>query len=144
MIFRANTEEERASLIQYLMLRISASKENLVGNMPFDVYGVIRDGNAVGAILLTNYRGTSAEVCLAGEPGWISAKDLRTAMRHLFVERGILRVWGSIARSNGPSRELAKRLGCREIGVLEDEYGPGQDAVLYSMAAKKCKWLRSS
>lgn len=141
MIVQAETDAEKETLVQYLMLKIGASKDNLVGSMPFDVYAVVRDGVGLGAILLTNFRGTSVEICLAGDPGWISRRDLRALLHHIFVERGILRAWGIVKRSNGESRELAKRMGCREVGILESEYGPGIDGVLYSMAFNKCRWI---
>lgn len=142
MILRAETEDEKAVLIEYLTIKIGASKANLVGDMPYDVYAVVRRGIAVGAILLTNFRGTSVELCFAGDPGWLSRRDLVTIMRHMFIERGIRRAYGTVMRSNGKSRELAKRLGCREIGILEDEFGAGRDGVLYSMAAKSCRWIK--
>lgn len=143
MIIQAETDAEKETLIEYLMLKIGVSKDNLVGKMPFEIYAVVRDGVGLGAILLTNFRGTSVEVCLAGNPGWITRRDLRLMLHHIFVQRGVLRAWGIIKRSNGDSRELAKRMGCREVGILENEYGQGVDGVLYSMTASKCRWLKA-
>lgn len=141
MIFRAETDDEKASLLQYLMIKIGSPKENLVGDMPYDVFAIVRNGVGVGAVLLTNFRGTSVEVCMAGDSGWLTRRDLLAMMRHVFIERGFLRAYGTVMRVNGKSRELAKRIGCREIGILEGEFGPGRDGVLYSMAASKCRWL---
>lgn len=45
MIVRA----EKQTLLEYLSLRLAASKDSLVGSMPFEVLAVVRNGVGIGA-----------------------------------------------------------------------------------------------
>ncbi len=141
MIVEAANDQERATLLEYLVAKLEVPKEILVGHMPFIAFAILRGGEGRGAVLLTNYRGTSIEIAWAGEPGWVTRQDMRTIMRRIFIDMGVSRAYGIIKRENGASREFAARMGCREVGVLEDEYGPGKDGVLYSMTRGQCRWL---
>lgn len=141
MILVADSETEKHTLLEYLSLRLSVSKEILVGSMPFNAVAVIREGVGLGAVLLTNFRGGSVEIAWAGEPGWIKRGELRAFCRYLFDGLGVRRVWGMIDTRNTASMKLASRLGARMVGVLEDEYGPGIDAALFSMTRTQCRWL---
>lgn len=142
MIVEAATDAERETLLQYLVAKLDVPKEILVGNMPFSAFAIVRGDHGLGAILCTNYRQTSVEIAWAGDPGWITRGDMRTVFRRIFDEMGCLRAWGVVRRDNGPSRNLARRMGCREVGILENEYGPGKDGVLYSMTRAACQWLK--
>jgi RimJ/RimL family protein N-acetyltransferase len=141
MIIHAETDEERETLLEYLTVRLGISKTALVGNMPYNAIGVYRLGCAVGAVLLTNNRGTSIEIAYAGEPGWLTRATVREVCRHAFDTIGVHRIWGTISCDNRASHVLASRLGCRMVGVLEDEFGPEQDGSMYAMTRKRCKWL---
>lgn len=141
MIVRAEGETEKQTLLEYLSLRLAASKDSLVGSMPFEVLAVVRNGVGIGAVLLTNFRGGSVELAWAGDRGWLARGELRALSRHLFDDLGVRRVWGMIDTRNIPSLVLARRLGARVVGILEDEYGPGADAAMLSMTRKQCRWL---
>jgi hypothetical protein len=141
VIVPAVTDAQKTMLVNYLAEKVGVGVESLVGKMPFEVLAVIRGGRGLGAVLYTNYRETSIEMCWAGEPGWVTRGDLRSIFSYPFIQLGCLRASGCIKRSNSASRLFAARIGCREIGVLEDEYGPGADGILYTITRDKCRWI---
>ncbi len=129
-------------VIAYLTEKIGVSAVSLVGHMPYEAAAIVRRERFAGAVLYTNYRETSIEICWAGEAGWATRQHLREIFAYPFLQLGCLRASGCIRRSNGASREFAKWIGCREVGVLEYEYGPGEDGILYSITADKCRWIK--
>lgn len=141
MLMLAETDLEKQTVLEYLAAKIDTKAENIAGTLPFQAFTVVKRGEGVGAVLFTNFRGTSIEVVWAGEPGWVNLRDMQALFAYPFIQLGVLRAWGCVKRSNSESRNLAVRLGCREVGILRDEYGPGSDAVLYEMTRGRCKWL---
>lgn len=141
MIRPAVTPDQKAMLIAYLTEKTGVSAASLVGQMPFEAAAIVRRDRFAGAVLYTNYRETSIEICWAGEPGWATREHLHGIFAYPFLQLGCLRASGCIRRSNGASRKFAKDIGCREVGVLEHEYGPGDDGILYTITADKCRWI---
>jgi RimJ/RimL family protein N-acetyltransferase len=101
-----------------------------------------RDGKVVGAVYYTNYRGHSIEMGWAGEKGWLTRDNLAQMFGYPFLQLGVQRVWGLVHRHNKESRRLAEKLGCRFVGTADGEYGPGQDAIIYSMTKGACRWIK--
>lgn len=143
MIRPAVTTAQKAMLIKYLSDKIGVGAEYLVGHMPYEAAAVVRCERFAGAVLYTNYRETSIEMGWAGEPGWATREHLRDMFAYPFIQLGCLRVSGCIRRSNSASRKFAKDIGCREVGVLEHEYGPGEDGILYTITRDSCRWIKS-
>lgn len=145
MIIPARTKEERRDLVIYLAHKIGTAPARLMGEVPFEVLGATRMINGqqtiVGAIYYTNFRTTSIEMGWAGEKGWLTRAHLREIFGYPFHQLGCNRVWGLIHRHNKASRKLAEDLGCRVVGVADDEYGVGQDAIIYSMKKADCRWI---
>ncbi len=110
--------------------------------MPYEAAAIVRRDRFAGGVLYTNYRDTSIEMGWAGEPGWATRANLHDMFAYPFIQLGCLRAWGCVRRSNNASRQFAKDIGCREVGVLEHEYGPGQDGILYTITADKCRWIK--
>lgn len=130
------------TLLDYVARKVGCFPEHIVGETPYEALAVLRAGRAAGAVILMNFRGSSIEMCWAGEPGWATRGVLSNIFGYPFLQLGCFRVNGIVERSNKASREFARRLGCREVGILEDEFGLGRDAVLYTMARKNCRWLK--
>lgn len=141
MIVPARTKEERRDLVVYLAHKIGTSPARLMGEVPFEVLAATRGNQIVGAIYYTNFRRSSIEMGWAGEKGWVTRAHLREIFGYPFNQLGCLRVWGLIDRHNKESRTLAEKLGCRVVGVADDEYGPGRDAIIYSMKRDACRWI---
>lgn len=136
------TSAQKAMLVKYLCDKIGIEAESLVGNMPYEGVAIVRRERFAGAVLYTNFRGNSIEMCWAGEPGWVTREHLREMFAYPFIRLGCLRASGCVKRSNNVSRKFAKDIGCREVGVLEHEYGPGEDGILYTITRDKCRWIR--
>jgi len=141
MIVPARTKEERRDLVVYLAHKIGTTPARLMGEVPFEVLAATRGSTIVGAIYYTNFRTSSIEMGWAGEKGWVTRAHLREIFGYPFNQLGCLRVWGLIHRHNKESRTLAEKLGCRVVGVADDEYGVGQDAIIYSMKRDACRWI---
>lgn len=141
MIVPARTKEERRDLVVYLAHKIGTTPARLMGEVPFEVLAATRGSTIVGAIYYTNFRRSSIEMGWAGEKGWVTRAHLREIFGYPFNQLGCLRVWGLIDRHNKESRTLAEKLGCRVVGVADDEYGPGRDAIIYSMKRDACRWI---
>jgi hypothetical protein len=129
-------------VVTYLSDKIGVSVEDLVGQMPYEGAAIVRRERFAGAVLYTNYRGNSIEMCWAGEPGWVTREHLRDIFAYPFLSLNCLRASGCVRRSNNASRKFCKDIGCREVGVLEDEYGPGDDGILYTITRDKCRWIK--
>ncbi|WP_088347771.1 MULTISPECIES: GNAT family N-acetyltransferase [Rhodomicrobium] len=144
MIVPAVTPGEKGLLVEYLAVKLGTTANRLVGNMPYEVIAVVKAGIGVGAVLYTNYRETSIEISLAGDPGWVGRHDLKIIFSYPFIQLGVLRLNACIRRDNHASRYFAHKLGGREVGVLENEYGHGIDGILYTMTPERCRWINSS
>jgi hypothetical protein len=141
MLIPARTPHAKEMLLGWLSVETGVAPEEIVGDMPYEACAVVRHGMHAGVVLYTNYRGHSMEMAWAGRRDWATRRVLRQMFEYPFVQLGVLRVSGCVARENSASRLFAKRIGCREAGILEHEYGPGRDGVLYTMTRERCKWI---
>jgi len=143
MLVPARTPHAKEMLLGWLSIETGVAPEEIVGDMPYEACAVVRHDMHAGVVLYTNYRGHSMEMAWAGRRDWATRRVLRDMFAYPFIQLGVLRVSGCVARENSASRLFAKRIGCREAGILENEYGPGRDGVLYTMTRERCKWLGS-
>lgn len=143
MIVPAQTSEQRNALLLYLAGKVGAAPADLVGDMPFSIFATMKASTPVGALLYTNFRGTTVEMAWAGEPGWLTPSVVRSMWEFPFWRLGCSAALGTIHRRNKASRDLAERMGCKLVGVIEDCYGNGEDGILYSMSRSSCKWLQT-
>ena len=141
MMRPAASVEERAVLLAYIAGKVGVMPANLIGTLPFQVASVIRDGRPMGAVLYTNFRQYSVEMIVAGEPGWITRAGIRAAFHYPFEVLGVWTVLAMTARNNAASRELQKRIGFTEQGVIPMSRVRSEDMILYSMTRDRCRWL---
>jgi RimJ/RimL family protein N-acetyltransferase len=142
LIVPAQTEEQKSVLLLYLAGKVGAPPAELVGHMPYSIFAALKASNPVGALLYTNFRGSTIEMAWAGEPGWLTPSVVRSMWEFPFWRLNCSVALGTIHRRNKASRELAERMGCKIVGVIEDCYGGGQDGILYSMSRSSCRWLQ--
>ena len=143
MITPAITQAAKEMLIDYLGGKTGLSKTALIGEMPFEIVAISRQARYMGTVLYTNLRCNSLEMACAGEPGWLTRADVAALFAYPFIQLDLSSVLSHVERSNSKSRNLAARLGFREVGVLFDEYGHGRDGIIYQMQRSKCRWLGS-
>lgn len=141
MIRPAASVEERAVLLTYIASKTGVMPASLIGTLPFQIASVIRDGRPMGAVLYTNFRAYSVEMIVAGEPGWITRGGIRAAFHYPFETLGVWTVLTMTNRQNAESRELQKRIGFTELGVIRTSPSKSDDMVLYSMTRDRCRWL---
>lgn len=140
MIIIAQTQDEKDGLAEYVAAKIGVSRAHLIGDMPFEAVAIERGGRGIGAVVYTNYRVNSIEMAWAGDPGWMTLSSLRSIFAYPFLQLECRRAWGVVAYSNKASRDVCWRLGCREIGILEGEFGD-ENGVLYEMTYDRCRWI---
>jgi hypothetical protein len=141
MMKPAETPNERAVIVSYLASKTGTDSQTLIGDMPFAAASIVKAGRPMGAVLYTNFRHYSVEMTAAGEPGWLTRADIRRAFYYPFVDLGAWTVLCLVKRTNAPSRELMRRLGFTEQGVIETGKGKPSDIILYSLTRDKCRWL---
>lgn len=144
MITIATSAAERMTLLAYMASKIGATPAQLIGDVPFDIAAVHRNGRPVGAVLYQNKRRHTIEMAWAGEPGWLTKGDIRKMWAHAFAHPGILTVIGTIREANGKSRALAERMGCELIGIVPHTYGQDENGLLYCMRREACRWVEPS
>jgi hypothetical protein len=143
MIKSATTLEEKAVLVAYIASKIGTTPQRLVGQMPFEVFATIRDGKPTGALLYSNYRGTSIEMSAAGENGWLTRGVIKMMFAYPFGQLNCWSLLTLIGRNNTVSREISRRLGFAELCVIESGLGKSNDTLLYAMTRDKCAWLEA-
>jgi RimJ/RimL family protein N-acetyltransferase len=142
VIVFASTPHQRASLLAYLSRQIGELPQDLVGDMPFQIFGAVKNDRLAGAIIFLNYRRQSMEFHLCGSPGWLTRSDVVALFAYPFVHAGCLRLWCLIRRTNKKARKGVERLGFKVMGVADDEFGEGRDGIVYSMTRADCRWIK--
>ena len=142
MIIPAQTEADRDLLLNYLAEKIGEQPRDIVGDMPFHIIGAVRDNKLCAVICFLNFRRQSIEFHLTVAPGALSLGEIRRLFAYPFEQLQCLRLWCIIRRNNKQARLGAERLGFKVLGVLNDEFGPKRDGILYSMRRADCVWLK--
>ncbi len=79
----------------------------------------------------------------ADDPKWCTRTNLCAIFRYPFEQLKVRRVTACAARKNKRSRKLIEGVGFKLEGVIREGMG-NQDAMLYGMLKKECKWLQFS
>jgi RimJ/RimL family protein N-acetyltransferase len=141
MIVPAVQPQQKGALVTYLAGAIGIPPAELVGTMPFEAVGVFREGELAGAVLYTNWRGSSIEMACAGKPGWLTRGDLKELFAYPFKQLGVYVVLSMVTRRNDRARKFNERLGFRHLGVIESGVSKGEDSIIYSMTRPQCRWI---
>lgn len=142
MIQPARTDKERELLVAYIASKIGTSPRDLVSTMPFEVVATTgKNGDATGAVLYINYRGTSIEMACAGEPGWLTRQNLRGLFAYPFNQLGCYTVLSMVKRRNKVARAFNEKIGFVTLGVIECGGPSGEDTIINSMTRPQCRWL---
>lgn len=141
MITIARAAAEKMTLLAYMASKIGITPTQLIGDVPFDIAAVHRNGKPVGAILYQNKRRHTVEIAVAGEPGWLTLGDVRQMWAYPFEHLGCLTVMATIRKNNKKSIELAERMGGEYIGAIPNMYGQNDDGLLYCMRRDACRWV---
>lgn len=99
-----------------------------------DNEGVLR-----GAFVITAMNDTTAELHVYGRT---SNDTFKKMFRAVFGHLGVYRLEARVSKRNKITKRAAPKFGFKFEGSAKDFYGPGQDALLFSMRPHECRWLR--
>ncbi len=134
----------RREALDYCAAVLGVDRATLVGEMPYTACLFAHADGRNGVGILTNYRITSIEIALAGDPGWVRRRDIFAMCDYLFNKLGVNRVWGMISAENQTALNFASKMGARNLELLRDEFGQGRHANLFSLQKHECPWLKQA
>lgn len=105
---------------------------------PAECLGVFNRGEIVGAFVVTWRNDTTAELHVYGE---VSNETVRDMFGHVFGRWGVYRLEVRTSRTNKTVKKAAPKFGFKFEGVARHYYGPGDDALLFSMTPDQCRWI---
>ncbi len=131
-------------IVQDDILAARILRQNGVAVVPpySGLVGYDGDGRVRGAIIVSHFDGTDAELSIVGAPGFCTPKSAREVMRYLFDALACRRVSSRTLRSNREARRGLKTLGFRQEGVKRDGIDRRSDVMLYGMLRDECRILR--
>lgn len=107
---------------------------------PCVTFGTIDDDGVLrGAFVLTMSNETTAELHIYGRT---SNDTFKQMFRAVFGYLGVYRLEVRVSKRNKVTKRAAPKFGFRFEGSAKDFYGPGEDALLFSMRPHECRWLR--
>lgn len=106
---------------------------------PRVVLGLIDDQGVLrGCFVVTWKNDTTAELHLYGKT---SNDTWKALFRLVFLEWGIWRLEVRTAKTNRAIKRAAPKFGFKFHGTDREYYGPGRDALVYSMTPNECRWI---
>jgi RimJ/RimL family protein N-acetyltransferase len=114
------------------------------GFKPCTTIGVKKDGGVVGAVVFNNFRKLSRDIHLtvAGtESGWLRRGLIREIANYVFMQLGCIRLTVTMSKKNKRARKLAEGVGFVYEGKIRRGFDGINDAVIYGMLFKECRWL---
>jgi RimJ/RimL family protein N-acetyltransferase len=78
----------------------------------------------------------------AEDPRWCTRRNLGLIFKYPFDQLGCVRVTTVTSRKNKRARKLDEGLGFKREGVLRKGMDGRDDAIVYGMLRKECKWIR--
>ncbi len=116
-----------------------------IGSYPPTSYSVgwVNDEGPIGGFIIDRYtgKGGSCWTHFAGKPGWITRHKLRQISEYLFdhLECGV--GYGVVEASDQVVIDIDKKIGFRELTLLEGHFSGGVDGLLLEMKRSDCRWL---
>lgn len=97
-------------------------------------------GTLRGAFVITLSNETTAELHVFGKT---SNDTFKAMFRTVFGRIGVYRLEVRVSKRNKITKRAAPKFGFKFEGSAKDFYGPGEDALLFSMRPHECRWLRT-
>ena len=107
--------------------------------------GIVRGDKFVGGVVYNRFHGHDIQMSIATiDSRWCNRAVLHGLFTYAFVDCGVKRISAMTARKNKPARELLIRLGFKLEGTLRLAFDGRQDAMVYGMLKKECKWIKDN
>jgi RimJ/RimL family protein N-acetyltransferase len=108
----------------------------------FESVGFIRDNEFIAGFVLNNYTGFEVQVSAAAiSPKWCTRGNLGLIAYLVFDKLNCKRLTAICGRNNKKARKLVEGLGFKLEGVQRLGLDGIEDACLYGLLRKDCKWL---
>lgn len=99
--------------------------------------------HGAATVLYDGYkRGISINMHVAGTGHWLSRTALDVFFSYPFIDLGVRRVNGFVAKKNKKARTLNEKLGFVREGCLRQAAYNGDGLIVYGMLRKDCRWLK--
>lgn len=107
---------------------------------PYTAFGTVSaDGLLNAAVLFNGLNGGNVELSMVA-PRHLPRGLIRAAARYAFVDLQCHRVTARTRASTLRVRRFIEKAGFRQEGVLRSYYRDGDDAILFGMLKKECRW----
>ncbi len=107
--------------------------------------GVARDDRLIAGVVFNNYHGHMIEASMAAsEPRWCSRGVLCAFFAYPFEQLEVRRIQLTVSKRNKKARCFAEKLGFTLEGVGREAMRNGDDACVYGMLWKDCRWLKET
>lgn len=108
---------------------------------PFVAVGLMIKDRLAAAVVFNGYTGPTIEASVAViDRKAVTRKTLRQLFTYPFEQLNCVRVTARTRAGQTKTRDLIKRLGFIQEGLMRSYYGD-DDAVIYGMLRHECKWL---
>lgn len=118
----------------------------LTGNdlRPGYAIGCMEGDELVAVVIFNQLRRDSAEIGIVStSPKWLTRQVCTHIASFAFDILNLRRLTGITPKKNKRARELALRLGFVYEATLKEGYANGEDATVYRMLRRECKWLKT-
>lgn len=117
-----------------------------LGEAPYSALGLLdRRGYITAGVIFNNFTRTDvhSHIATLGVRS-LNAHFLRECFRYIFDQLGCARCTVMVASSNERSITFVQKLGYVHEGTLRESFVNGDDAHVFGMLRRECRWLRSS
>lgn len=112
---------------------------------PCVAVGLMEGGELVAGCVYNNYRKGSQDIEMtfaSVHPSWASRRTLKNFFWYPFIQLGCVRVTAIVAKKNKKVRKFVERVGFKQEGVMRKAMNGVEDAVIYGMLSRECKWIK--
>lgn len=106
--------------------------------------GVVDGARPIAGVVYGGWRerpGSLEMSVAATDPRWCRRWVLAALFRYPFAQCGARRVQATVRRGNRHARGFVQRLGFRYEGMAREAWPTGEDAAVYSMLRRECRWI---
>lgn len=116
-----------------------------LGESPYSAIGLLDSrGYLTAGLVYSNFTRGDVVIHIAVlNRRSLTAHFIREGFRYPFVQLGVRRCTVAVAASNVASLRFVRKLGFRQEGRLREWFENGDDALVFGMLRRECRWLRS-
>lgn len=106
--------------------------------------GIFDKEGLVAGCIYSNYRPCARNIELtfaSRSPEWCTRKNIQTFLGYPFLDLSCNRVTAIVSETNKESMKFVERLGMVKEGVIRQGMDGKNDAIIYGMLYKECKWF---